>query len=59
MIGKILTGIYIAGYFLYIIVAAIWAWHTPMSLYQWWRYVGYQTLFATVWPIQVVIELLG
>jgi hypothetical protein len=50
---------YTAGYFVYLITTAIWAWETAPTFLEWWTRLAYQVTFAVAWPVLVIVHLFG
>lgn len=51
--------IYVTGYWLYVIVAAAWAWFQIPTFGLWAYYTVFQFVYAFFWPILVPLSLLG
>lgn len=46
-----LAGIYVLGYFAYVIMAGIYSWNTDMTFWDWTNYMVWQiTLYGLAWP---------
>ena len=54
--GKILMWGYTAGYFIYLVPAAISAW-PQMPFTTWLNYVLWQSTYACIWPILLLFGL--
>jgi hypothetical protein len=50
---------YTAGYFVYLITTAIWAWETAPTFLEWWTRLAYQVTLAVAWPVLVIVHLFG
>ena len=57
--GKTILWTYVAGYWLYILFAALWSWSMISGFGAWRYYVSFQFLYALVWPVLLLLELLG
>jgi hypothetical protein len=58
ILGKVVGGVYVAGYWLYILFAAIILW--PASgFFTWLSFVGVHVMVATVWPIGALLWYVG
>ena len=56
--GKALTFIYIAGYFLFLIVAGANTW-SELSFADWRNYMAFQFIYAAFWPILLILSVAG
>ena len=56
--GKALMAVYVAGYWLYVAIAAAYAWPN-LSFWSWWTYVLFQAVYAVFWPILALLSLIG
>jgi hypothetical protein len=50
--------VYTAGYSIYLFVVGWTAWAT-MTFWEWCTYLTYESFYALVWPVLVVLSLLG
>ena len=55
---KAILSIYIAGYFIFWLLAAVTTWST-LPFMRWWAYVAFQLVYAAFWPILLLLTLLG
>ena len=56
--GNVATTIYILGYWLFVIAAAVFYWPISQSFEDWRNYVGWQMLYGIAWPILLLIQSL-
>lgn len=56
--GKIAMWTYIAGYWVYWLLAAVTTW-PQLPFMAWWNYVAFQLFYAAFWPILVTLQLFG
>jgi hypothetical protein len=56
--GKAVSITYIAGYWVYWLLAAVTTWpHLPFTA--WWSYVVFQLFYAVWWPILLLLSVFG
>ena len=58
-LGMLAAIAYAAGACIYFGVTAALAWLTATVFSTWWTYVTYQFIYALVWPVALVLQLLG
>lgn len=54
--GKAIQRTYVAGYFLYLISSAIWAWPL-MTFFEWRNYVAFQMFYGLFWPVLLPLQI--
>jgi hypothetical protein len=54
---KIVQVVYIVGYWLYVLGAAIFYWPLSTGFFDWQTYVFFQLLYALVWPILFIAQV--
>lgn len=56
--AKVVMWIYGAGYWAFVLTAAVTAWpHLPLMT--WWTYVLFQAMYGIAWPVLLALNLQG